>query len=214
MARRSISGLGRICGIYTLGPEEGSTSGPLDTKLLPAMTGTIGEDFADCKWPVTVKTQEVVTREVLSHYVHALHDAVHRGFFMDPSSGAAILWRWDGTVPPGIAAGEGAAAAQVPRRSIEQTLGTGRRSSPGRGRKCSIYLLDEARNWKIDEFYGRLRGSTAISGSVDEDYASSSWPVVVKVHSGVTHRRFETYLEDLAAELDDGFFIDTGSPPF
>jgi hypothetical protein len=97
--------------------------------------------------------------------------------------------------------------ADEPRRSAEQTRGTGERSFPGHGPRCGIYLADEAENWAGDHFYGKIHGRTAVSGSVDEDYAASRWPVVVKVHEGVTRPRFIEYLRDMVACIEDGLYF-------
>jgi len=210
MARRSITGMGHICGIYTLGKEDPyrrETESVLSADS-PILTASIGEDFAECRWPVTVKAQAAVDAHELTDYVKALADAVESGFFMDPAIGAAIYWRWTGTRLPGVAPSDQDASANEPRRSAEQTKGTGERSFPGHGPRCGIYLMDEAEKWEGDHFYGKIYGSTAISGSVDEDYAASRWPVVVKVHEGVTRQRFTQYLHDLAACISDGFFFE------
>jgi hypothetical protein len=210
MARRSITGMGHICGIYTLGTEDPY---PKDNEAavqtdLPILTASIGEDFAECRWPVTVKAQANVTAEELTRYLTRFAEAVEEGFFMDPAIGAAIYWRWTGMRLPGVTPSDRDLAADGPRRSVEQTRGTGERSYPGHGPRCGIYLVDEAEKWAGDHFYGKIRGNTAISGSVDEDYAASRWPVVVKVHEGVTRPRLVEYLYDLVACIDDGFFFE------
>ena len=65
-----------------------------------------------------------------------------------------------------------------------------------------------AENWAGDHFYGKICGNSAISGSVDEDYAASRWPVVAKVHEGVTRQRFIEYLNDMVCCIDDGFYFE------
>ena len=108
---------------------------------------------------------------------------------------------------PGVTPSDKDADTDEPRRSVEQTRGTGERSYPGHGPRCGIYLVDEAEKWAGDHFFGKIQGNTAISGSVDEDYAASQWPVVVKVHEGVTRPRFIEYLNDLVTCIDGGFFF-------
>jgi hypothetical protein len=69
MPERSNTGRGRICGIYTLGMENPFAREFEDTRTpqdAPYITASIGEDFADCRWPLTVKAQGSVTREQLS----------------------------------------------------------------------------------------------------------------------------------------------------
>jgi len=210
MARRSITGMGHICGIYTLGandPYRKDQEGLVATGL-PILTASIGEDFAECRWPLTVKAQAAVTAEELMRYLSRLAEAVDEGFFMDPAIGAAIYWRWTGMRLPGVTPSDREITADEPRRSVEQTRGTGERSFPGHGPRCGIYLADDAENWAGDHFYGKIHGNTAISGSVDEDYAASRWPVVVKVHEGVTRPRFIEHLHNMVACIDDGFFFE------
>lgn len=210
MARRSLTGMGHICGIYTLGKNDPyhKDDGRLVSTDLPILTASIGEDFAECRWPVTVKVQASVTADELMLYLNQLEQAVDEGFFMDPAIGAAIYWRWTGMRLPGVTPSDNEVTLDQPRRSVEQTRGTGERSFPGHGRRCGIYLADEAAKWAGDHFYGKIQGKTAISGSVDEDYAASRWPVVVKVHEGVTRQRFVEYLHDLVACIRGGFFFE------
>jgi hypothetical protein len=202
--------MGQICGIYTLGRDDPyrKDDNSRIRKDLPILTASIGEDFAECRWPVTVKAQASVTAGELTTYLTRLSEAVDEGFFMDPAIGAAIYWRWTGERLPGVAPSDRDLTADEPRRSAEQTRGTGERSYPGHGPRCGIYLADEAENWAGDHFYGKIYGNTAISGSVDEDYAASRWPVVVKVHEGVTRPRFIEYLNDMVVCIDDGFFYE------
>lgn len=208
MARRSLSGKGRICGIYTLGTEDpylrsGDLSATIDG---PVLTASIGEDFAECQWPVTVKAQASVQAQDLEWYLTKFAEALEAGFFMDASIGPAIYWRWTGKVLPGLS-DEPTEATRGPRRSIEQAAGTGERSYPGHGPRCGIYLMDEADKWQGDNFYGRIRGDTAVSGSVDEDYAASKWPVVIKAHDGVSREKLFQYIGDLAGCVEEGFFF-------
>jgi hypothetical protein len=201
--------MGQICGIYTLGTEDpnGKDEESLVKADLPILTASIGEDFAECRWPVTVKAQAHVSAEELMRYLGRLAEAVDEGFYMDPAIGAAIYWRWTGTRLPGVTPSDRDQRPDEPRRSAEQTQGTGERSFPGHGPRCGIYLADEAGKWAGDHFYGKICGNTAISGSVDEDYAASRWPVVVKVHEGVTRPRFVEYLNDMVTCIDGGFYF-------
>jgi len=104
MARRSISGMGQICGIYTLGTEDPDQRDDqsIVKSDLPVLTASIGEDFAECRWPITVKAQAYVSAEELTQYLSRLADAAAEGFFMDPAIGAAIYWRWTGMRLPGV----------------------------------------------------------------------------------------------------------------
>lgn len=210
MARRSLTGKGQICGIYTLGSEDPYlNSGHIETTGDgPILTASIGEDFAECRWPVTVKAQASVSADELAWYLARFAEALEAGFFMDASIGPAIYWRWTGKVLPGLADQSSESESGGPRRTLEQAAGTGERSYPGHGPRCGIYLMDEADNWKGDNFYGHIRGSTAVSGSVDEDYAASKWPVVIKAHDGVTKVKLSRYIVDLVGCVDEGFYFE------
>ena len=212
MPQRSGSGRGHICGIYTLGmrdpyakevsPEGGSGD-------LPHLTASIGEDYADCQWPLTVKAKADVTREHLSWYLTKLYEAVDEGFFMDPAIGPAIYWRWSGTTLPGMAPGEGDEDTVDPNKiDFEYGSGIAARSPPGKGPLCGIYLVDDADKWAGDHFYGKIKGNTAISGAVGEDYATSRWPIVVKARAGINRERFCEYLTGLIACVETGLFFD------
>jgi hypothetical protein len=181
----------------------------------PVLTASIGEDFADCGWPVTVKAQSQVTRDQLVWYLTKLFEAVDEGFFMDPTIGPAIYWRWAGTVLPGITPDEAGEPTDA-EVSVGQEVQTGERSPPGNGPLCGIYLVDEAARWEGDDFYGTVSGDVAVSGSVGEDYAASKWPLVVKVHAGVPRGRFCEYLNGLIACLNAGLYYqvpDLSRPP-
>ena len=212
MPQRSGSGRGRICGIYTLGmrdpytKEVGIKGGGGD---LPHVTASIGEDYADCQWPLTVKAKADVTREHLSWYLTKLYEAVDEGFFMDPAIGPAIYWRWSGASLPGMAPGEGDEDTTDPNQiDFEYGSGIATRSPPGKGPLCGIYLVDDADRWAGDHFYGEIKGDTAISGAVGEDYAASRWPIVVKVKAGIQRERFCEYLTGLIACVEAGLFFD------
>jgi hypothetical protein len=192
-----------------------------DVRLLPDapfITASIGEDFADCQWPLTVKAQKSVTREQLSWYLTKLYQAVDEGFFMDPAIGPAIYWRWSGSVIPGMAPGEDDDQDEAldSRPPFDPAATKTRRSNPGAGPLCGIYLVDDADRWLGDHFYGQVHADTAISGAVGEDFASSRWPVVVKIHAGVRRQRLCEYLRGLIACLDQGLYFEvpdtTGRP--
>ena len=56
MGQRAPSGAGRVCGIYTMGirdPYSGEQGAARSDH--PLLTASIGEDYADCQWPLTVK---------------------------------------------------------------------------------------------------------------------------------------------------------------
>ena len=46
-----------------------------------------------------------------------------------------------------------------------------------------------------------------------EDFASTSWPVVVKAKASVTPDDLAKYLEDIAAQVRDGFYMDVAAEP-
>lgn len=214
MAERSDVGRGHVCGIYTLGlsnPFAHEYSEERPQRDAPYITASIGEDYADCQWPLAVKANGSVTRDQLSWYLTKLYQAVDEGFYMDPAIGPAIYWRWSGSVIPGMAPGEDgesdeegtAAPAELETGTSEAT-----RTPKGNGPLCGIYLVDDAQKWVGDHFYGKVHADTAISGSVVEDYASSQWPVVVKIKAGVKRERFCDYLRGLIASLDKGLYFE------
>jgi hypothetical protein len=215
MSERTSTGRGRICGIYTLGVNDPYAHAYADVRPLPDapfITASIGEDFADCQWPLTVKAQRTVTREQLSWYLTKLYQAVDEGFFMDPAIGPAIYWRWSGSVIPGMSPddddGLDTEEAADPAQAIESAAARTRRSNPGGGPLCGIYLVDDADKWLGDHFYGKVHADTAISGSIGEDFAASRWPVVVKIRAGTRRQRFCEYLRGLIACLDQGLYFE------
>jgi len=214
MPERSKTGNGRICGIYTLGMENPFAREFEDTRSshdAPYITASIGEDFADCRWPLTVKAQGSVTREQLSWYLTKLYQAVDEGFYMDPAIGPAIYWRWSGSVIPGMAPIEEDSEpeeATEPPVAFEPHVTHTKRVPPGTGPLCGIYLVDEAEKWAGDHFYGKIHADTAVSGSVGEDFAASRWPIVVKIHAGVKRQRFCDYLRSLIACVDQGMYFE------
>jgi len=136
MAQRSQAGKGRICGIYTMGMQDpyahdlAPVSASPDS---PFITTSIGEDFADCKWPLTVKVTSSVSREQLLWYLNKLFQAVDEGFFMDPAIGPAIYWRWSGSVIPGMAPEDDEVAEPDRPVNVESDSSKGRRAAPGGG---------------------------------------------------------------------------------
>jgi hypothetical protein len=213
MPQRSGRGQGRICGIYTMGIRDpyarANTEEQTQKRDQPLLTASIGEDYADCQWPITIKAQAKVTREQLGWYLTKLFEAVDEGFFMDPAIGPAIYWRWSGKSIPGMGPGEGDEdTADSPGIDFEQGSGIATRSEPGKGPLCGIYLVDDAERWSGDHFYGKIQGNAAISGAVGEDYAASRWPLVVKVRAGIHRERFCEYLAALIAAIEAGLFFD------
>lgn len=212
MPHRSGHGKGRICGIYTMGMRDPYAKGLAQQSQkgdLPLLTASIGEDYADCQWPLTVKAQAAVTREQLTWYLTKLFEAVDEGFFMDPAIGPAIYWRWSGKSIPGIAPGEGDEdTGGTEGIDFERGSGIATRSQPGTGPLCGIYLVDDAERWEGDQFYGKIQGNTAISGAVGEDFAASRWPLVVKVRAGIKRERLCEYLAGLIASIEAGLFFE------
>ena len=105
MGERAQSGARSICGIYTLGMRDPYAHQYEEVHRLPDapfITASIGEDFADCRWPLAVKAAKSVTQEQLSWYLNKLYQAVDEGFYMDPAIGPAIYWRWSGAPIPGM----------------------------------------------------------------------------------------------------------------
>ncbi len=215
MAQRSHAGQGRICGIYTMGMQD-----PYAHDLAPAsaspdspyITTSIGEDYADCQWPLTVKVTSSVTREQLLWYLTKLYQAVDEGFFMDPAIGPAIYWRWSGFVIPGLAPEDDNPTDPDQSVKFESSTSKGKRATPGGGPLCGIYLVDDAAKWMGNDFYGKIHADTAVSGAVGEDFAESRWPIVAKIHAGVTRQRFCDYLQGLVACVEHGLFFDASKP--
>lgn len=209
-ARRSLPGVGQISLIYTLGrdyePQPSHRTFHDEEKTV--LTASIGEDFADCSWPVTVKAHATTSPKQLRTYIREASDAIAEGFYMNPRSGAGVYWRWTGTVPPGLNPEEQAPIPPVEGVGIEVAAGTGKRSREGLGHPCGIYLLDDSTRWMGNGFYGTVQGATAISGGVNEDYARSRWPVVIKVHPGVSRKKLVRFLTDLDICIGDGLFFD------
>jgi len=212
MPQRSGSGKGRICGIYTMGmrdPYARAHTGQDQKRDLPLLTASIGEDYADCQWPLTVKAQASVTREQLAWYLTKLFEAIDEGFFMDPAIGPAIYWRWSGRSIPGLAPGEGDEdTGDADGIDLEHGSGIATRSAPGSGTLCGIYLVDDAERWAGDHFYGKIHGNTAVSGAVGEDFAASRWPLVVKVRAGIKRDRLCEYLAGLIASIEAGLYFE------
>ncbi len=65
-----------------------------------------------------------------------------------------------------------------------------KRSQPGQGAKCFIYVMGPAGKY-ADDFVS-AHGQTAICGpNAQEDFADTMWPVVVKVSPSVQSLRIE-----------------------
>jgi hypothetical protein len=202
--RRSYSGIGRISLIYTMGEDDSVTGTGANRKPEPVLTASIGEDFAECSWPMVLKCKPVVTQPDLLRYLDRLVGAVHAGFWMSPGSAQMVYWRWTGSVPPGMHPDQDSGRGTV---DLDHALGTGRRSVVGAGPECGLYLMDEASRRGMDGFYGRFQGRTAISAAVGEDFALTHWPLVVKAHPEVTRERAVQYLGDLLTSVRNGFFV-------
>ena len=75
------------------------------------------------------------------------------------------------------------------------------RSPIGQGKQVRIFVAGPA-----EEFSDSMIGSfhnTAICSSQGEDFASTMWPVVVKVQAGVTQRQLVQHLTDLLTSITD-----------
>lgn len=197
--RRSMTGAGRLSLIYTVGDDDRQPS-----TAPPVLSVAVGEDFAECSWPTVLKCQAPITKTELLRYVDALAGAVRGGFWMDPRSTSTLFWEWTGTVLPGMET----FATPGPGAATARTLGTGHRSAAGDGSECGLYLMDDAVHWHRPGFYGHIRGRTAISASVGEDFAITHWPVVVKAGAGIDREGLSRYLTDLAACIRDGLFVE------
>jgi hypothetical protein len=92
-----------------------------------------------------------------------------------------------------------------------------RRSEPGEGRIVGLYLLDKAEHYVGDSVMGRPPGVfTTMCGSIGEDYAATTWAVVVKAHPEVNRQDLARHLRDLAEAVENGFFMEVnpdGAPP-
>jgi hypothetical protein len=202
--------VGQISLIYTVGRDyepqpSHRTEQNVDGTIL---TASIGEDFADCSWPVTVKAHATTSPKQLRSYVRDATEAIARGFYMNPRSGAGVYWRWTGTVPPGLNPDARVPIQPSKVAGIEVAGGNGKRSREGQGHPCGIYLLDDSTRWMGDGFYGTIQGATAISGGANEDFARSRWPIVIKVHPGVSRKKLVRYLTDLDVCVGEGLFFD------
>jgi len=83
---RSVPGKGSDCGIYVLGAAKDfcdDVIGPSRPDGNTALCGSVGEDFANTRWPVVVKAKPEVTQEDLVEHLRDLADAIEEGFFMD-----------------------------------------------------------------------------------------------------------------------------------
>ena len=73
-----------------------------------------------------------------------------------------------------------------------------RRSTPGQGEQCFIYVLGRADDHadSIVPSYGQI--SAGCGPNENEDFADTIWPVVVKVKDHVTEGDLIQHLRDLA----------------
>ncbi len=83
MSKRTEVGTGTPCAIYVL--DHGTHSdGVVGYQGETAMCASVGEDFADCSWPVVVKAKFDVDRETLIRRLRDLADAIEqRRLFID-----------------------------------------------------------------------------------------------------------------------------------
>ena len=73
------------------------------------------------------------------------------------------------------------------------------RSQIGQGKQVKIFVAGPAEEFS-DSMIGNFHG-TAICSSQGEDFASTMWPVVVKVQAGVTQRQLVQHLTDLLTSI-------------
>ncbi len=87
----------------------------------------------------------------------------------------------------------------VATESRDPTCGTGpRRSTPGQGEQCFIYVLGRADEHgdSIVPSYGRI--TAGCGPNENEDFSDTRWPVVVKVKPDVVEGDLVQHLRDLA----------------
>ncbi len=92
-------------------------------------------------------------------------------------------------------------ATEVPWSRDDNPSGP-RRSTPGQGQQCFIYVLGRADEHadSIVPSYGQI--SAGCGGNVGEDFAETAWPVVVKVKPHVTEGDLIQHLRDLADVIE------------
>lgn len=204
--RRSLAGVGRVSLIYTIGEDDRPRPASAE-RAPPVLSVSVGEDFAECSWPVVLKSKADVTKPQLLRYIDALAGAVRKGFWMSAGTAPTVFWEWTGSALPGMEESGRQPSTPVAAR----TRGTGRRAAAGAGQECALYLMDAASHWQRPGFHGRIRGNTAVSASLGEDFAVSHWPVVVKAAAATRADTLAQYLADLAACVRDGLFVDVAN---
>jgi hypothetical protein len=86
MAERSKPGEGEVVRLFNVGrTAESSEEEPL-SKTNIQISSSVDEDFAVCKWSVTVKAKISVSQADLVLYLQALAGSVKRGFIMSPEN--------------------------------------------------------------------------------------------------------------------------------
>ena len=87
--------------------------------------------------------------------------------------------------------------ATLPTAKQENTNGP-HRSAAGNGDACYIYVLGQANEYadSIVPSYGKI--TAGCGPNLGEDYASTIWPVVVKIKPAVTEGNLIQHLRDLA----------------
>ena len=82
MSKRSNPGNGDIVAIYQLGEAKEFCDSVVGGFNKTAFCVSLGEDYADCRWPVVVKAKPIVTNEQLVQHLRDLADAiVKKGYF-------------------------------------------------------------------------------------------------------------------------------------
>ncbi len=77
-----------------------------------------------------------------------------------------------------------------------------RRSTPGQGQQCLIYMLGRADGFadSVVPSYGQI--SAGLGPSPNQDFADTIWPVIVKVKPAVTEGDLIQHLRDLADAIE------------
>ena len=77
-----------------------------------------------------------------------------------------------------------------------------RRSTPGQGQQCLIYMLGRADEYADSVVPGYGQISAGLGPSPNEDFADTNWPVIVKVKPTVTESDLIQHLRDLADVIE------------
>ncbi len=80
------------------------------------------------------------------------------------------------------------------------------RSVPNRGEQCGLYVLGNSS--PVGRPLVTRFNETVMCAGQGEDYSNSAWPIVVKVKRGVGAEQLARHLEDLAAQVRAGYFVD------